>query len=333
MGLLPTLAGAQGVPPLVWQIQAHANNKRVQDISFSPNGSMLATASEDRFIKIWNAADGSQIASAIAPAPVGCVDWSPNGRWIASCSFIHESVDQGDHLVRIWDADTLSPITTLPGATADVQQVDFSPDNSLIVSAGRDGVVRLYRTSDWSFVQSYMISGWPVMDVRFTCDGSKIVALDFAGEFTVVDSQLNLLRYIPTNLHSSFSSLAISNDGRTAVGLAFNVMAWISLDSLTLIGYTNSQVSQCYAADFAQDGRSVLMAGLGGNREIEAWQPTNRTVLKMWDAQSDNRLQVVFSLASQPGYSNRFAYGNFYGQLFMARNPFVKFLQLSPPWH
>ncbi len=53
-----------------------------------------------------------------------------------------------DGLLRVYDAATLEPIATLVGHEGEVLGVAFMPDSSGIVSTGRDGSMRIWRTGD-----------------------------------------------------------------------------------------------------------------------------------------------------------------------------------------
>ena len=62
------------------------------------------------------------------------IDWSSDGRLMATAS--------DDMFVGIWDADSGEMMHFLEGHSDWVRDVAFSPDNSILVSAGDDGVLR-----------------------------------------------------------------------------------------------------------------------------------------------------------------------------------------------
>jgi WD40 repeat protein len=55
--VLPTFA--QGRPDIVWMRGRHTDG--VNSVAFSPDGSLLASGSRDRTIKLWRVADGSLV--------------------------------------------------------------------------------------------------------------------------------------------------------------------------------------------------------------------------------------------------------------------------------
>jgi WD40 repeat protein len=114
---------------------------RIWNVSFSPDGQTIATASADKTIKLWRL-DGKVITtlSGHTAAALG-VSFSLDGQIIATAS--------SDRTIKLWRRDgTL--ITTLSGHQADVNSVTFSPDGKLLVSAGADGSVLLWNVSDLS---------------------------------------------------------------------------------------------------------------------------------------------------------------------------------------
>ena len=53
---------------------------RVNDLAFSPDGAMLATASDDHTVKLWDVATGEELQKFTGyPSGVGAVLFSPNG--------------------------------------------------------------------------------------------------------------------------------------------------------------------------------------------------------------------------------------------------------------
>ena len=315
---------AQGLPPLAWSVMgAHAG--RVQGIAFSPDGQTLATAGEDKSIKLWRASDGLLLQSRTGlPKAVGGVRYSPDGQLVATCSFVHEGLDQNDHTVRVWTASDLSPVAVLSGPTMDVQAVAWSKDGSILACAGRDGSVRSWRRSDWNPVASLFLTTWPIMDLKTTPDGQAFVSLDFSGDIREHDvATLGVTRTTVTNMHSCFPCLAFGKGSRMVAAIAFSTMPWFDRWTGQTV-YRTSQISQCYAADTAQDGRTMLFAGLGGDREIEVWNVATRMRVKMYDSYVEGGFDHPFSLSCQPGTSDRFAYGTFRGNLRMATNPFCR---------
>jgi WD40 repeat protein len=98
------------------------HGKAISGVAFSPNGQILASASVDDTVKVWDVPNAREILTL-----KGCsVAFSPDGRRIASGSL--------DRTVTVWDAHTGKQILTLKGHTSNVRRLTFSSDGERLAS-------------------------------------------------------------------------------------------------------------------------------------------------------------------------------------------------------
>jgi len=110
-----------------------------QCASFSPDGLYMASASDDRTVRIWDARTSQQAVQPLLAHEnaIHSVAISPNGALIVSGS--------QDSSVCIWNANTGEPwLTPLVGHTDSVHSVCISPNGYLIASASSDKTIRLW---------------------------------------------------------------------------------------------------------------------------------------------------------------------------------------------
>src|SRR5260221_1090140 len=110
-------------------LRGHSDS--VKSVAFSPDGGLLASASSDDTIKLWDPQTGEHLRTLEGHShSVLSVAFSPDGGLLASSSW--------DDTIRLWDLQTGEHLRTLEGLSASVESVAFSPDNALIRQSSQD---------------------------------------------------------------------------------------------------------------------------------------------------------------------------------------------------
>ncbi|MEP7340691.1 MAG: WD40 repeat domain-containing protein, partial [Acidobacteriota bacterium] len=121
------------------------HQSRVEDAHFSPDGKMIASASWDYTVKLWDARTGRELRTLKHGGSVYRVAFSGDGKRLASGG--------EDGVVRIWDTETGMELVTLKGHTKPIYAIAFSSDGRMLATGSWDGTVRLWRAATEQEVQ------------------------------------------------------------------------------------------------------------------------------------------------------------------------------------
>src|SRR5260221_105640 len=99
----------------------------VMEVAWSPDGTRLASASNDGTAQVWGAANGGHVYTYRRHAGrVNAVAWSPDGTRLASAS--------NDSTMQVWDAASGGHVSTHFGHIERFATVAWSPDGSRLAS-------------------------------------------------------------------------------------------------------------------------------------------------------------------------------------------------------
>ncbi|MDJ0774258.1 MAG: caspase family protein [Mastigocoleus sp. MO_167.B18] len=112
----------------------------VNTVSFSPNGKILASASSEGKIKLWNLRKGTLLETLKGhDKSIWTINFSPDGQIIASAS--------EDRTVKLWNINGRE-LKTIEGHKNPVYNASFSPDGKIIASASSEGSIKLWHVDD-----------------------------------------------------------------------------------------------------------------------------------------------------------------------------------------
>jgi WD40 repeat protein len=108
---------------------------------FSPDGSMVVTASWDCTARVWEASSGKEIVALKHSDTVWDAAFSPDSKFVVTAC--------GDGSARVWEARSGKQLAELREHTGDVNSAAFSPDGQFIVTTSVDHTARIWKVGDW----------------------------------------------------------------------------------------------------------------------------------------------------------------------------------------
>ena len=189
------------LPPL----SGHANS--LNDLSFSPDGTRLASASMDQTAQLWDGKTGAPIATLSGHwAQLWQATYSLDGKRLVTAS--------EDHTMRLWNATNGALIAVLRGQGGSTR-AHLTRDGSRLISASDDGTVCFW---DLHLLErNGVLRGHTsfVYDVAFSPDGLQVASAAWDGTARLWDATTGRQNALLKHTQPYVTSLAFSRDGRT----------------------------------------------------------------------------------------------------------------------
>lgn len=266
----------------------------VRAIAVSPDGSTIASASDDGDLRFWNPDLRREFARvSVGHGTLVAVEYSPDGRFIAltyldgtvqlrdssSGAVVREWTSQGrwgtslafdsagktlvvgneDGSVRVWDVSTGEERSVMLGHSARVNSVRFSPDGSVIASASRDGDVRLWSASAGPEVQRLSGHATDVFAVLFSPDGQRVLSGSRDQSVIVWDVRTGSRVATLTGHGQYVTCLALSPDAtRLAAGSWFGEIVLFDVHTFDQIASFRGHDAAIRGIRFSPDGRWLM---------------------------------------------------------------------------
>lgn len=171
-----TLPGREKKSPTEWlprppeKFSLTGHRATVTRVVFHPVYSVIASASEDASIKIWDFENGNYERSLKGHTDVvQDIAFDNTGKLLISCS--------ADMSIRLWDfQETYSCLKTLQGHDHNVSSVSFTPSGDHIISCSRDKTIKIWEVSTGYCIRTLNGHRDWVRMIRIYNDGSLLAS-------------------------------------------------------------------------------------------------------------------------------------------------------------
>jgi WD40 repeat protein len=160
-------------------------------LRFSPDGTKLASASADKYLKVVNVADGKELKSFEGHTHhVLALDWSGDGKRLVTGG--------ADSVVKVWDFESGEQFRTLNQAGKGVTGLRWVPGKPLLFGASGDSNVRAWNPDNGSVLRTLSGASDYLFAVAASADGNRVAAGGADGVLLLWNGATgSLLRKIP----------------------------------------------------------------------------------------------------------------------------------------
>ncbi|MEC4814826.1 MAG: ABC transporter substrate-binding protein, partial [Scytonema sp. PMC 1069.18] len=271
------------------RLLGHGNT--IRNLTFSPNGQIIASASVDKTIKLWNLK--GEILNTLAEHNniVNSVSFSPNGQMLASGSY--------DRSIKLWSINGKLLDDQTQAHKAEVYSVSFSPDGKMLVSSSWDGTIKLWSISDGKLKflktvelpqeifaainkdknkETGSLKPYSFHGLSFSPDGRLIAAGNEDKQVRIWSREGKLLKTLPGHSDRVYG-VSFSPDGKILASFSADntIVLWNVPEGKklnTLIGHK----SDVFSAIFSTDSKTLISAG--DDNTIKFWRVENGKELK-----------------------------------------------------
>ena len=245
--------------------------KQIRSVVYSPDGTLIITASDDNKARLFNAASLELLATMPHDGGVWFATFSKDSKYVVTAS--------GDHKTRVWRAGDNVPWMTLPGHTALVSTASFSTDGKRLVTASWDQTTLIWDIGNPA--PSLKLEGPRFTSAVFSPDGEHVATASDDGLVRIWNAHNGKIVSTYGGHTNALYSIAYSSDGRFLLTASQDRTAriWDAQTGAEVVVLRGHDDDVRFAA-FSHDGKTVVTASADGTARLWKMPPRCEELLK-----------------------------------------------------
>lgn len=250
----------------------------IYQLNWSPDGRILASASADRTVRLWDALSGELSGLLPHKEAVSSVVWSPDSHTLASGIW--------NKSLRMWDPFS-SDLLWMLRYPLPISSIAWSPDGATLAAGFGDKMIRFFHAGSGELQQAFEGHTEGILCLGWSPDGRTLASGSDDRTIRLWDVESGKARQTLKGHSGEIITLLWSSDGRTLISGSWD-------ETIRIWDAESGELSQA-------------LEGYHGNTNLIAWSPDGVMLassfcdetIHLWNIRTGERIQVL------EGHTNR----------------------------